>query len=146
MQVVLGIATALGLLGVIETFGLFFLADKGLHINHDVLQSMMYLKLSVAGHLTVFVARTRGPFWSVKPARILLFAVIGTQVVATFIATYGFLMTPLGWKWAGLVWIYAFAGFFVEDATKLLAYRALDAWQRRSSGRGRTVPSPAPAS
>ena len=34
----------------------------------------MYLELSVAGHLTIFLTRTRGPFWSIRPARILIFA------------------------------------------------------------------------
>ena len=49
----------------------------------------MYLKLSVAGHLTIFLTRTRGPFWSIRPARILLLAVFGTQALATLIAVYG---------------------------------------------------------
>jgi H+-transporting ATPase len=83
----------------------------------------MYLKLSVAGHLTVFVARTRGPFWSIKPSRILLFAVIGTQIIATIIAVYGFLMEPLDWKYAGIVWGYALAWLIVNDGVKLLAYK-----------------------
>ena len=61
---------------------------------------MMYLKLSVAGHLTIFLTRTRGPFWSIRPAKILWMAVLGTQIVATLIAVYGFLMAPLGWRWA----------------------------------------------
>ena len=60
----------------------------------------MYLKLSVAGHLTIFLTRTRGPFWSIRPARILWVAVVGTQIVATLIAVYGLFMTPLGWGWA----------------------------------------------
>lgn len=29
-------------------------------------QTLMYLKLSVAGHLTIFLTRTRGPFWSIR--------------------------------------------------------------------------------
>jgi H+-transporting ATPase len=33
---------------------------------------------------------------------------------------------PLGWKYAGLVWGYAFAWFLVTDPVKLLAYRILD--------------------
>ena len=33
---------------------------------------MMYLMLSVAGHMTIFLTRTRGPFWSIRPAPILL--------------------------------------------------------------------------
>jgi H+-transporting ATPase len=86
----------------------------------------MYLKLSVAGHLTIFLTRTRGHFWSIRPARILWMAVLGTQIIATFIAVYGFLMPPLGWTWAACVWGYAIAWFLVTDPIKLLAYRILD--------------------
>jgi H+-transporting ATPase len=86
----------------------------------------MYLKLSIAGHLTVFVARTRESFWSVKPAKILLFAVIGTQIIATLIAVYGVFMSPLGWTWAAVVWVYAFAWFFINDRVKILAYKIFD--------------------
>jgi H+-transporting ATPase len=86
----------------------------------------MYLMLSVAGHLTIFQARTRGPFWSIRPARILWIAVLGTQAVATLIAVYGLFMTPLGWGWAAFVWLYALTWFLVTDRVKLLAYRLLD--------------------
>jgi H+-transporting ATPase len=86
----------------------------------------MYLKLSVAGHLTIFLTRTRGPFWSIRPAKILWMAVLGTQIVATLIAVYGLFMTPLGWGWAGFVWGYALLWFLVNDRIKLLAYRIFD--------------------
>jgi H+-transporting ATPase len=89
----------------------------------------MYLMLSVAGHLTIFLTRTRGPFWSIRPARILLIAVVGTQMIATFIAVYGLFMTPLGWGWAGFVWGYALIWFLLSDRIKLLAYRILDPTQ-----------------
>ena len=88
---------------------------------------MMYLMLSVAGHLTIFQTRTRGPWWSIRPARILLLAVVGTQAVATLICVFGFLVTPLWWGWAAFVWGYALAWFLVTDPVKLLAYRVLDA-------------------
>ncbi|MGA8262258.1 MAG: cation transporting ATPase C-terminal domain-containing protein, partial [Arenicellales bacterium] len=126
MRLVLGIATVLGLVGPVAAFGLFFLGDRVYHLNHAHLQTMMYLMLSVAGHLTIFQTRTRGPFWSIRPARILWGAVLGTQMVATLIAVYGLFMTPLGWKWAGLVWTYALLWFFVTDPVKLLAYRIFD--------------------
>jgi H+-transporting ATPase len=126
MRSVLGIATILGVFGVMSSFGLFYLGKTVLHLNNNVIQTLMYLKFSVAGHLTVFVARTRGPFWSVKPSRILVLAVIGTQIVATLIAVYGVLMTPLGWTYAGLVWGYALVAFLVQDRVKLLGYRVLD--------------------
>ncbi|HVA04186.1 MAG TPA: plasma-membrane proton-efflux P-type ATPase [Acidimicrobiales bacterium] len=126
MRLVLGIATVLGVVGPIAAFGLFYLGDKVFHLDHAHLQTLMYLTLSVAGHLTIFLARTRGPFWSIRPARVLLLAVLGTQALATVIAVYGIFMTPLGWGYAALVWGYALAWFLVTDRVKLLAYRILD--------------------
>ena len=127
MRTVLGIATVLGLVGPFAAFGLFYLGDRVFHIDRPQIQTMMYLLLSVAGHLTIFQTRTRGPWWSIRPARILLLAVIGTQTVATLICVFGFLVTPLWWGWAAFVWGYAFAWFLVTDPVKLLAYRVLDA-------------------
>ncbi len=128
MRLVLGIATVLGLVGPVAAFGLLLLGDRVFHLGHPQLQTMMYLMLSVAGHLTIFQTRTRGPWWSIRPAWILLAAVCGTQAVATLVAVYGaWLVTPLGWKYAGIVWGYAFAWFLVTDPVKLLAYKVLGA-------------------
>ena len=135
MQRVLGIATVLGVVGVIESFGLFYLAERLFHLDRNLVQSLMYLKLSVAGHLTIFVTRTRGPFWSIRPSKVLLGAVLSTQAVATLIAVYGFFMAPLGWRWALFVWAFALAGFLIEDACKLLAHRFFERGQPPLLGR-----------
>ena len=126
MRTVLGVSTILGVIGVVSAFGLFYLGERVFHLDRGHIQTLMYLKLSVAGHLTIFLTRTRGPFWSIRPARILLLAVLGTQMVATLIAVYGLFMTPLGWGWALFVWGYALAWFLVNDCVKLMAYRILD--------------------
>lgn len=126
MRVVLGVATVLGVVGPIAAFGLFYLGDRVFDLGHPRLQTMLYLLLSVAGHLTIFLARTRGPLWSIRPAPILLIAVLGTQALATVIAVYGLFMTPLGWGWALFVWAYAIAWALLSDRVKLLAYRILD--------------------
>ncbi|MGA8124666.1 MAG: plasma-membrane proton-efflux P-type ATPase [Mycobacterium sp.] len=126
MRLVLGISTVLGVVGPIAAFGLFYLGDRAFDLGHPRVQTLMYLMLSVAGHLTIFLTRTRGPFWSIRPARILLIAVFGTQAIATFIAVYGLFMTPLGWTWAAAVWGYALTWFLISDRIKLLAYRILD--------------------
>jgi H+-transporting ATPase len=126
MRVVLGVATVLGVAGVVSAFGLFYLGERVFHLDRALIQTLMYLKLSVAGHLTIFLTRTRGPFWSTRPARILWVAVLGTQLVATLIAVYGLFMTPLGWGWALFVWGYALVWFLVNDRVKLLAYRVFD--------------------
>jgi H+-transporting ATPase len=126
MRLVLGVSTVLGVIGVVAAFGLFYLGERVFHLDRSHIQTLMYLKLSVAGHLTIFLTRTRGPFWSIRPAKILWIAVLGTQTLATLIAVYGVFMTPLGWKWAGLVWGYALVWFLINDRVKLLAYRILD--------------------
>jgi H+-transporting ATPase len=126
MRMVLGIATVLGVIGVVSAFGLFYLGERVFHLDRAQIQTLMYLKLSVAGHLTIFLTRTRGPFWSIRPARILWVAVLGTQIVATLIAVYGLFMAPLGWGWALFVWGYALVWFLVNDRLKLFAYRVFD--------------------
>jgi len=126
MRLVLGIATVLGIVGPVAAFGLFYLAERVYHLDRLHIQTLMYLMLSVAGHLTIFLTRTRGPFWSIRPSRILLLAVFGTQLVATLIAVYGLFMTPLGWGWALFVWGYALVWFLVSDRVKLVAYRVFD--------------------
>jgi len=125
MRRVLSVATALGIAGVVASFGLFYVAERVFHVDRETIQTLIYLKLSVAGHLTIFLTRTNGPFWSSRPARILVVAIGVTQLVATLIAVYGILMPPIGWAWAGAVWAYAVAWWLVNDRVKLLTYRIL---------------------
>jgi H+-transporting ATPase len=126
MRDVMTLAAVLGLVGVVESFGLLLIGDRYLHLNHDTLRTLMYLKLSVAGHLTLFVARTRGPLWSVRPATVLLVAVLGTQILATLIAVTGILMTPLPWRYALLAWGYALIWMLLLDRVKLATYGLLE--------------------
>jgi magnesium-transporting ATPase (P-type) len=67
MGTLLGIATFLGIVGVISSFGLLYIGRDVFNLSPTILQSFIYLKLSVAGHLTLFVARTKGPFGSIHP-------------------------------------------------------------------------------
>jgi H+-transporting ATPase len=140
MRRVLGISTVLGIMGVIASFGLFYLGERVFHLDRAFIQPLMYLKLSVAGQLTIFLTRTRGPFWSMRPARILLGAVLGAQLMATLIAVYGLFMPAIGWGWALAVWAYALLWFVVNDRVKLAVYRILDPQQSvlsaYRSGRG----------
>jgi H+-transporting ATPase len=126
MRIILGLATYLGLIGVFVSFGVLYIGQFIFHLSRDVLQSFIYLKLSVAGQLTVFVARTKGHFWSVRPARQLLAAVIGTQSIAVLITVYGILLPAMGWGYAIFIIGYAFAAFIVTDFLKIPVYRLLD--------------------
>jgi H+-transporting ATPase len=123
MRTVLGVATVLGVFGVIASFGLFYLGETYFHLSRETLQTLMYLKLSAAGQLTIYITRTRGPFWSIRPARILMLATGSAQLMATLIAVYGLFMAPIGWHWAGFIWGYVLAWFVLNDRVKLAAYR-----------------------
>ena len=126
MRTVLGIATFLGVIGVISTFLIFYIGLNVFNLSSEVLQSFIYLKLSVAGHLTILVARTRGHFWSIKPAPQLFGAIVITQLVATLITVYGVLLPAMGWGLALFVWGYALLLFLITDFFKVYFYRILD--------------------
>ena len=127
MRKVLTIATFLGVLGVAETFLLLIIARNHFHVGMEQLQTIIFLKLAVAGHLTLFVARTRHSFLTHPfPAPILLFAILSTQIVAVLIARFGWFVTPISWEYIGLIWAYCLFWVFVEDGLKLLVYRHLE--------------------
>lgn len=126
MRTLLSMATILGIIGVATSFGILYIGLNIFHLTREVLQSFIYLKLSVAGHLTIFVARTKGHFWSVKPAKILFVAIIVTQMIATLITIYGFLLPAMGWNLALFVWGYALTAFVITDFLKVYIYKLLD--------------------
>ncbi len=131
MRRVLTVSTVLGLIGVVETFGMLVIARLGLHMGEAQIQSLIYLKLAVAGHLTLLVARTRRPFLTRPfPAPVLLAAILGTQTVAALIVGLGWLVAPIPWVDVGLVWLYCLAWVLVEDRAKLHVYRQLELSER----------------
>ncbi len=128
MRAVLGIATVLGLTGVVATFGALYIGKIVFALQEDVLRSFIYLKLSVAGHMALFLARTKGHFWKIRPANQLLIAVIATQLTATLITVYGILLPAMGWGLALFIWGYAAATeLLVIDFIKVAAYNLMRA-------------------
>lgn len=128
MRRVLGVSTVLGVVGVVETFLILVLAKQWLNLDITHIQSLIFLKLAVAGHLTLFVARSRGPFlkrpW---PAPVMLWTAVGTKVLATLLVGFGpGFITPISWPLIGFVWAYCLVWVFVEDWVKLGVYQHFD--------------------
>ena len=127
MRRVLTVATVLGTVGVIETFLLLIIAKHHFHVGPKELQTVIFLKLAIAGHLTLFVARTKHFFLSRPfPAPLLLSAIVGTQLVAMLIVVTGWYVTPISWQYVGLIWAYCLFWVLIEDSLKLMVYRHLD--------------------
>lgn len=132
---VLRVAGAIGIAGVASSFLLLVLLTGPLHVAGPALQTLIYLKLSVAGHFVIFLTRTEGPFWRSRPAGVLMGSVIGTQLIASCLALEGWLLAPVPFLWIVGIWAYAAAEMLVVDVVKQLAYR------RTGSAGPRRVPA-----
>jgi H+-transporting ATPase len=126
MREVLVVSTVLGIMGVIASFGIFYIAERYMRLSSHVVQSFIFLKLAVAGHLTIFVTRTEGHFWKKPyPSSLLFWAALLTKIAATLFAVYGWFVAPIGWQYAAIVWGYALAWFVLNDFIKIWTYRIL---------------------
>ena len=125
MPELLTVSTLLGLMGVLSSFLLFYiLQERG--VPEEAIRTVLFLKLIVAGHSTLYVTRVDGWFWQRPwPSPILFWATFGTEIAGTVIAAEGWLVAPIGWEAALWVWAYALAWFLVNDAVKVGAYRLL---------------------
>ncbi|MBL3569312.1 plasma-membrane proton-efflux P-type ATPase [Rhodovulum sulfidophilum] len=133
MRRVITIASTLGLMGVAETFLLFWYVDSVLHLPRETIQTLIFLKLLVSGHMTLYVTRNQNWFWTRPWPDWKLFATTeATQVIGTLIAVYGVLVTPIGWTAALLVWAYCLAWLPVEGAIAM-AVRRLYAARRAAA-------------
>ncbi len=127
MHRVLIIASFLGLMGVGESFLLFWYVDSVMHLPREVIQTIIFLKLLVAGHLTIYVTRNQGWFWQKPwPAMRLFVTAEATQVLGTLMAVYGLFVRPIGWRYALAVWAYALAWLPIECFITLMVRRAVD--------------------
>ena len=125
MQELLITSSSLGISGVISSFVLFFLLQEQ-GFSEDMTRSIMFLKLIIAGHSTLYITRAEGWFWQRPwPSAPLFWATFGTEIIATLIAVYGLFITPIGWSYALLVWLYALAWFLVNDIVKRWTTRLL---------------------
>ncbi len=126
MREIITLSTVLGMAGVVSSFGIFYMAEKYMRLSAPVVQSFIFLKLAVAGHLTIFVTRTENHFWQKPyPSPLLFLAAFLTKAVATLFAVYGWFVSPIGWRYAFLVWGYALAWFVINDYIKIWTYQAL---------------------
>lgn len=136
MRRVLTISTVLGLTGVAGSFLMLIIAKNWLKLDIPQIQTFIFLKMAVAGHLTLFVTRTprmflRRPF----PAPVLLWSAIVTKLLATLFVVYPFgLITPIHWRPVGVIWAYCIVWLFMGDLAKLAVLRHLEMRTSRHTG------------
>ncbi len=134
MREVLTVSSVLGIAGVLSSFLIFYYLQ--IHSYPIALiQAMLFLKLDVAGHSTLYLTRTgKKHFWK-KPFPSLKFFLpaFATRILGTLIAVYGIFMEPIGWKIAGLIWIYALIWWVFNDYVKVGTYKIMDYIRRQKN-------------
>ncbi len=123
----LGISTALGLIGLVSSGLLLYLFYFVWHLPMVAIQTLLFLKLSISGHLMVFHARTKKPvLGGDPPSPTLLAAVVITQFVATAMAIMGIFVEPIGMLPIALMWAWVGVFFFITEWVKHGAYALVD--------------------
>ncbi|MDX1809819.1 MAG: plasma-membrane proton-efflux P-type ATPase [Sulfurospirillaceae bacterium] len=111
----------LGLAGVLSSFVLFWILMSILHLPLNLIQSIFFTKLIVAGHGTLF--NTRIDDWFFKkpfPSKRLLSASILSAIAGSVFSLYGFGLIPaISFKWVLIAWGYAFVWFMFNDIVKM---------------------------
>ncbi len=127
MHQVITVASVMGIVGVVGSFGMLLLAMDWLKLDVAHIQTYVFLKMAVAGHLVLFVARTKGYFWEQPwPAPIMVWSAVITKLAATVLAAYGFgLITPISWPEIALIWGYSIGSALVTDLVKVQVYHHL---------------------
>lgn len=126
------ISVLLGVSGVISSFALLY----WLNVNEFALatiQTIIFLKLDVAGHSTLYLTRTgRKNFWE-KPFPSLKFFIpaFSSRILGTLIAFLGVFMKAISWKLIIFVWVYSTGWFLVNNYIKVLGYKIFDKFSRR---------------
>ena len=113
------LSSLFGIVGVINSLLMYYIAANFLHLPIAIIQTMFFLKLTVGGHMLVFVAHTKEKWYKFFPSKQVIIATIATQLIATALAFTGLFMSaklPLGLIL--LVWAWCFAWMQVSEAMK----------------------------
>jgi len=125
MQEILTVSSVLGIAGVISSFLLFYILLE-MKFSEEMIQSMFFAKLVIAGHGTIYNTRTDGWFWQKPyPSWLLFNATFFTRILGTLIAVYGIMITAIGWEYAFWMWAYALVWFVFNDVVKIATYKFL---------------------
>ncbi len=86
---------------MIESFVLFWIVRDYLALPLAQVQALIFLKLLVSGHMTIYLTRNTGPVWERPwPSWKLVVPAEATQLVGTLAVVYGWFMAPSGWPLA----------------------------------------------
>ncbi len=124
------ISILLGAAGLVSSFLLLWWLYSVAGVTFAIIQTIIFLKLDVSGHSTLYITRTgRKHFWE-KPFPSLKFFIpaFSSRILGTIIAMLGILMAPISWQVVVAIWIYSTVWFIVNDQIKVFGYKIWDTY------------------
>ncbi len=107
-----------GFTGICNSMILLWIAITVFHAPWIIIQTLFFLKLTVSGHMLVYVAHTEKPWYKFLPSKQVIWATIITQIIASLIAFFGIFTTAISFKYIILVWIWSFLWMQVSELAK----------------------------
>ncbi len=112
------LSTIFGLVGIANSLILLWVATAFLHAPWAIIQTIFFLKLTVSGHMLIYLAHTEKPWYSFLPSKQVLWATTLTQLIASAIAFFGFLTTPISFTLIVAVWVWSFLWMQIGELVK----------------------------
>lgn len=117
------LSSTLGTTGLIQSLVFFFIARNLLHIPLPIVQTMFFLKLTISGHMLIYVAHTRKVWYRFLPSKEVIFATTATQLVATIMAIGGIAVAAIPIGYAAFVWVWTFVWMQIVEVAKQFEQR-----------------------
>ena len=109
-----------GTVGTINSFIFFIILNNIIHLNWESIQTLFFLKLTVSGHMLIYIAHTKERWWKFLPSKEVIIATTITQIIGTIFALLGIFMARVSWQWIIFVWIWAFFWSQISELMKKL--------------------------
>lgn len=114
------LSSLFGLAGVANSLLLLYIMIAFLHLSWPVVQTMFFLKLTVSGHMLVYVAHTTEKWFKFLPSKQVIWSTTITQLIATLFSFFGLFTAPISVGLIVLVWVWSFVWMQISDSMKFL--------------------------
>ncbi|MCB1083195.1 MAG: plasma-membrane proton-efflux P-type ATPase, partial [Simkania sp.] len=129
MNEIFTVAVGLAIVGVISTFGLFWIGQKVWLLDPGKTKTLAFMAILCGGNLTIYLTRnTGGLLEKPLPEWKFFLATLFSQVVGTLASVYGLGTSDfvgIGWTLVGWSWLYIAVWFLICIGVKLSLYKLL---------------------
>lgn len=112
------ISSFFGMTGVINSVILFLILKNLLNLPWPAIQTIFFLKLTISGHMLIYVAHTKERWYKFLPSKTVITATIATQLLGTTFALLGIFMSKISIFWIVFVWLWAFLWMQISEVVK----------------------------